>query len=258
MPDIQARVTLIGGPTVLIEYAGLRLLTDPTFDDTGGEYGGSGVTLKKLTKPAVDQDAVGRIDAVLLSHDQHSDNLDKSGRELLRKVPLVLTTRAGSDRLGGSAKGLADWESHAMDAPAGSVRITATPCRHGPAGIEPIAGDVIGFMIEDLSGRLGSIYVTGDTVYYEGVAEVARRFDPASIIAFAGAARVRGPIDLTMSVNDLLDTARAFPNAAIIPVHTEGWAHFTQSTEEIAGVFNALGQGHRVRTIGRGEALGLP
>jgi len=28
-------LTLIGGPTVLIEYGGYRLLTDPTFDPPG-------------------------------------------------------------------------------------------------------------------------------------------------------------------------------------------------------------------------------
>ncbi len=72
-----------------------------------------------------------------------------------------------------------------------------------------------------------TLYVTGDTVFYEGVAEVARRFSPRHIIAFAGAARPRGPFDLTMSANDVLDTAHAFPQATIIPVHSEGWEHFT-------------------------------
>jgi L-ascorbate metabolism protein UlaG (beta-lactamase superfamily) len=258
MPDNATQITLIGGPTVLIEFAGLRFLTDPTFDDHGADYTRNGVTLVKLTDPVMGIDAIGKVDAVLLSHDQHADNLDHSGRELLDHVPLVLTTKIGASRIGGTARGLADWESHVITSPSGSeVRITAAPGRHGPAGIEPIAGDVTGFIIEDLTGAHGTLYVTGDTVYYEGVAEVARRFKPASIIAFAGAARVRGPFDLTMSINDLLDTARAFPDATIIPVHTEGWAHFTQSTAEIAGVFDAFGLAHRLRTAGKGEVLSL-
>lgn len=257
MPNAP-RLTLIGGPTVLIEFAGLRLLTDPTFDTHGADYTGGGVTLIKLTDPAMSMDAIGPVDAVLLSHDQHADNLDHSGRDLLEHVPLVLTTKIAASRIGGTALGLADWESHVIGTPSGlKVRVTATPCRHGPAGIEPIAGDVIGFMIEDLTGGGATLYVTGDTVYYEGVAEVARRFKPAKIIAFAGAARVRGPIDLTMSVNDLLDTARAFPASTIIPVHTEGWAHFTQSASEITGVFETFGLAHRLQMIGKGETLSL-
>ncbi len=258
MPNGDAAFTLVNGPTVLIEFGGLRFLTDPTFDHGGGEYHGNGVTLRKTSDPVIGPDALGEIDAVLLSHDQHSDNLDHSGRDFLGTVSVVLTTMAGAGRLQGRAKGLEDWQSTIVKGRNGAeVRITATPCRHGPAGIEPIAGDVIGFLLETLDGSSQPIYATGDTVYYEGVAEVARRFTPAFILAFAGAARVRGPIDLTMSANGLLDTARAFPQSLIIPVHTEGWAHFSQTSEEVAGVFGALGLGDRMRTIGRGERLSL-
>ena len=72
-------ITLIGGPTALIEASGFRLLTDPTFDPPG-EYKLPYVTLKKLAGPARTATEVGRVDAVLLSHDQHADNFDRSGR----------------------------------------------------------------------------------------------------------------------------------------------------------------------------------
>src|SRR3954469_20408715 len=103
-------ITLIGGPAALIEIDGFRLLTDPTFDRPGA-YKLPHVTLEKLVGPALAIDQIGRIDAVLLSHDQHSDNLDTSGRDLLRQVPRVLTTVAGAGRLGGHAEGLAPWAS---------------------------------------------------------------------------------------------------------------------------------------------------
>ena len=45
------------------------------------------VKLEKLTGPALSADAVGQVDAVLLSHDQHSDNLDNSGKDFLTQVP---------------------------------------------------------------------------------------------------------------------------------------------------------------------------
>jgi len=254
MPTKDIALTLIGGPTVLVEYGGLRFLTDPTFDHSGHEYTRNGVTLKKTADPVLAPEALGKVDAVLLSHDQHADNLDDHGREFSETVPVVLTTPVGAGRLQGNARGLAVWQTETFRTADGKeVRITATPCRHGPAGIEPVTGDVTGFMLEMADGSLPSLYVTGDTVYYEGVAEVARRFSPGFILAFAGAARVRGPIDLTMSANDLLDTANAFPQSLIIPVHTEGWAHFTQAAEEVAGVFGALGLGHRIRTIKPGE-----
>ena len=99
-------ITLIGGPTALIEIGGFRYLTDPTFDGPG-EYRLPYVTLTKTSRPAFALSDIGPIDAVLLSHDQHADNLDNSGRDLLGKAPRVFTTVVGAKRLGGRTEGLA-------------------------------------------------------------------------------------------------------------------------------------------------------
>jgi len=78
------RITLIGGPTALIEIDGFRILTDPTFDAPGA-YQLPHVKLEKLSGPALKPEAIGEVDAVLLSHDQHADNLDHSGKDFLPK-----------------------------------------------------------------------------------------------------------------------------------------------------------------------------
>jgi L-ascorbate metabolism protein UlaG (beta-lactamase superfamily) len=81
------RLTHIGGPTTLIELGGWRLLSDPTFDAPGRRYSfGWGALTRKLAGPAVAADALGRIDAVLLSHEHHDDNLDPAGRALLPRA----------------------------------------------------------------------------------------------------------------------------------------------------------------------------
>jgi L-ascorbate metabolism protein UlaG (beta-lactamase superfamily) len=79
-------ITLIGGPTALIEFDGFRFLTDPTFDGPG-EYRLPYVTLTKTSRPAIALSDIGPIDAVLPSHEQHADNLDNSRRDLLGKAP---------------------------------------------------------------------------------------------------------------------------------------------------------------------------
>jgi len=129
-------MTYIGGPTVLIDVAGMRLLTDPTFDDAGSTYV-RGSTLSKLTGPALPASALGRIDAVLLSHHQHADNLDTAGEAVLKKATRVVTTVEGAAALGAAlgsnAFGLAPWQSAEMEGPHNrTLRITATPARHGP------------------------------------------------------------------------------------------------------------------------------
>src|SRR5262249_29624547 len=129
-------MTLIGGPTVLIEAGGFRIVTDPTFD-APGEYQLSYVTLTKTSGPALAADAIGESDAVLLSHDQPSDNLAGPGGAFLEKAARVLTTAASAARLDGNAEGLRPWQATQLIGPRGEgLEITATPARHGPAGIE--------------------------------------------------------------------------------------------------------------------------
>ena len=242
-------ITLIGGPTALIEIDGFRLLTDPTFDAPGA-YQLPHVKLEKTIGPALQVDALGPVDAVLLSHDQHSDNLDNSGRELLFKIKRVLTTETGARRLGGHVEGLAPWDTtQVRDRDGGTLTITATPARHGPAGIEPLSGDVIGFVVSSSNKDSRAIYISGDTTWFDGVAEVARRFDCGVVLPFAGAAQTRGPFHLTMDTNDTVETARAFPDAMIVPLHTEGWAHFRQNGEDLRKSFDALGFGPRLRLL---------
>jgi L-ascorbate metabolism protein UlaG (beta-lactamase superfamily) len=247
-------ITLIGGPTALIEFDGFRLLTDPTFD-APGDYQLPHVKLEKLSGPAVGADAIGPVDAVLLSHDQHSDNLDKSGRDYLARASRVLTTLSGAKRLGGHAEGLAPWQTTELVGKNGrSLTVTATPARHGPAGIEPLSGDVIGFVLTSKAAHSRPIYITGDTVWYDGVAEVAHRFKAGVVLPFAGAAQTRGPFHLTMDTNDTVETASAFPDAVIIPLHTEGWAHFRQSSGDLRSSFDTLGFGSRLKILPPGVA----
>jgi L-ascorbate metabolism protein UlaG (beta-lactamase superfamily) len=161
-------LTLIGGPTMLIEADGFRLITDPTFD-APGEYQLSYVTLTKTSGPALCADRIGPVDAVLISHDQHSDNLDHSGRAFAAKAPRVLTTVAGATRLGGPAEGLRPWDAKQLvNAGGARLTITATPARHGPAGIEPMSGDVIGFVLAFEDALIPPIYITGHRLVRRG------------------------------------------------------------------------------------------
>ena len=169
------RITHIGGPTTLIEVGEWRLLTDPTFDGPGRTYHfGFGSSSRKLAGPAIAARDVGRIDAVLLTHDHHADNLDDAGRALLPQAGVVVTTVSGAGRLGGNARGLEPWGTTRLEAPGRvSIDIIATPCRHGPPGSRIVVGDVIGFALRWNGQQAGALWISGDTVLFDGVREVA-------------------------------------------------------------------------------------
>jgi L-ascorbate metabolism protein UlaG (beta-lactamase superfamily) len=241
-------LTYIGGPTALLEIAGLRFLTDPTFDPGDSEYTTPVYTLRKSTGPAIGADEIGHIDVVVLSHDHHPDNLDRAGRAMLPSAGKVLTTQVGAERLGGNAVGLANWETVDVTSLNGTrLLVTGTPARHGPAGGD--RGPVTGFLITDSDSPAASaIYVSGDTVWYDGLKPIASRADVRVALLFLGAAKVRevGPAHLTFAADEGVEAARAFPNATIVPLHYTGWRHFSEGRAEIQRAFDNAGIAKRL------------
>lgn len=251
MPTTALTITYVGGPTALLEYGGLRLLTDPTLDPAPTDYPTAAYTLSKTIAPAVEPASLGQVDAVLLSHDHHFDNLDHAGRASLARAGVVYTTLAGAGRLGGNAVGLTPWESVEL---AGGIRLTATPARHGPPGGD--RGPVIGFVLE-AGPAAPCVYFSGDTVWYEGVEEVGRRFTPDIAILNLGAARVAvaGPMPLTFTAAEVVTLACAWPETILVPLHFDGWAHFTEGRGETERAFEAAGLERRLRWLVPGQPI---
>ncbi|MEV0663764.1 MBL fold metallo-hydrolase [Actinomadura luteofluorescens] len=247
-PAGVARVRVFGGPTALIEIGGLRILTDPTFDEPGDYEVGPGMVLSKTAAATVQASEIGHLDAVLLSHDEHPDNLDRAGRALLPSVPVVYTTESGARRLGGNALGLAPWDAHELARPdGGRLTVTGVPARHGPEGCEPVTGDVIGFVLS--ATDLPSVYISGDNASLELVQEIADRLGPVdTAVIFAGA--VRTPLLdqalLTLDSEQAATAAAMLGARRIVPVHIDSWSHFTEGPNDIRAAFTAAGLAERL------------
>jgi L-ascorbate metabolism protein UlaG (beta-lactamase superfamily) len=204
----DVRLTHIGGPTVLIEVGGWRLLTDPTFDAPGRRYRfGWGTGSRKLAGPAVPPSDLGRIDAILLE-------------------------------------------------------ITATPCRHGPPLSRPLTGDVIGFALRWEGQEHGQLWISGDTVLYDGVREVARRVQIDTSLLHLGGVQfpVTGPVRYTMTAKDAVELCDLVRPRTAIPIHYEGWKHFRQGREAIEREFASAPDDIRrsIRWLPIGEPVQIP
>ncbi|HNN14732.1 MAG TPA: MBL fold metallo-hydrolase, partial [Anaerolineales bacterium] len=222
------------------------------FDAPGEKYD-SGLT--KLTAPSVSIESIGKIDAVLLSHDHHEDNLDKAGRAFLPKAKRVLTTTSGEKRLHGNAEGMADWQSTTLESGDTKIKITATPAQHGNLIARPFAGQTIGFMLEWEGQQNGAFYITGDTIYYRGIDQVAERFKISVAMFHLGRASfpITGPIRFTMDAKDGVRAAQKLNSRTIIPIHYEGWKHFVQGREAIEKEFAAAGLKLKLHWLNLGE-----
>ncbi|MFI6520381.1 MBL fold metallo-hydrolase [Spirillospora sp. NPDC050679] len=257
----QFPVRVFGGPTALFEYGGLRFLTDPTFD-APGDYPVPRGKLTKTAPSAATPDDLGRVDVVLLSHDEHPDNLDTSGRALLADVPLTLTTPGGGQRLaehlGDRVKGLADWEAVELDRRGGgTVTVTGVPALHGPGAreeVEPFTGQVVGFV---LTGEgLPTVYVSGDNASLELVGQIAERFGPVdTAVLFAGAPRFSilfGGATIVLDSAQAAEAAKILGARRVVPVHYDSWAHFTEGRDDLAAAFADAGLADRLDFGDRG------
>jgi L-ascorbate metabolism protein UlaG (beta-lactamase superfamily) len=264
VPEAPAAPTLllVGGPTALIAYAGLRLLTDPTFDPPGDHpRPGTPVVLHKLAGPAVPADELEPVDVVLISHDHHADNLDPAGRDFLPRAGRVITTGAGAERLEVEATGLEPGESVSLPASNGTpVEVSAVRADHGPPEVAPKNGPVIGFVLR-AEGQ-PTIYVSGDNASVDVVREIAAEQEPIdSAVLFCGGAEVpelwgEGAY-LTLTPDTAVEAARVLGDAPIIPVHQEGWAHFSFGPEDLRRAFVEAGEGDRLRSVAPGEQVAL-
>lgn len=241
-------MTLVGGPTVVLSYAGRTVVTDPTFD-APGTIGG----LTKTLGPAVSAASIGPVDLALISHDHHADNLDVSGYALARGAKAALTTVAGARRKP-ELWGLEEGETFVIEG-SPSLRVTAVPAQHGPRGVAKATGPVIGFVMR--ARGWPTVYFSGDNASVAVAQKIAEQHrDVALVVICAGAARVphRGPVMLTADAARTARIAALWPAATVVPVHWDSWAHFSEPRETALSVLSSRGLGERLVVLEPGVA----
>lgn len=239
--------TYVGTATVLLRIGALTVLTDPALDPAPAEYAAAR-PLRRTAGPALTADLLPDVDLVLLSHDQHFDNLDRAGRKVLDRAATVLTTPEAAGRLGGRAEGLATWESRAVAAGDTTVVVTAVPARHGPAGTEPVTGTVTGFVVEHPGGTL---YVSGDTVRHDALAGIPERFAVDTAFLHLGHARfpATGDTAFSMSAAEGAELARLLGARTVVPLHFDSWEHLGEDPARIDEAFAAPDLAGRLRRL---------
>ncbi len=246
----QLGIQLVGGPTAILEYGGLRWLTDPALSPPG-EYGG----LTKLTGPAFEIHDYGPIDVVLLSHHHHSDNLDPGGKAFLPSVERVLSTTRAAEELDGNVVGMEPWSGVELESPrGGTVKVTAVHAQHGPDGSDEVQGPVLGFVLA--APDADTVYVSGDNASRDVVRAIVHKTGQVGIAILNAGAVQLSKFDgayLTLSADHAADAAQILGARVVIPLHFEGWAHFTQGTDELKAAFSGNGIRDRLVMLKRGE-----
>ncbi|CAO2648915.1 Nn.00g098640.m01.CDS01 [Neocucurbitaria sp. VM-36] len=227
----NASLFFVGTATTILEWEGLRILTDPNFLHAGDHvHLGPGVSATRQTNPAIDLEELPRIDVILLSH-YHEDHFDREVEEKLsRGLPIITTPHAhecltskGEDSFK-NVHALDFWDSVVLDVDATnkttgsgqkpSIKITGMPGKHVPPGPLSVANDLLGavpptngWMIELGYSNSSSkdtdsfkngyrIYISGDTLMVDELKEIPERYKDQNIdlmLVHLGGTTIPGP-----------------------------------------------------------------
>lgn len=239
---MQVSITYIDTACVLIDIGGFRIVTDPALDIKTGFFpklvGMPFIFSKKTLNPNLN--ALSQpIHLALVSHDHHGDNLDDSGKKLLEKVPCIISTKGAERRLKKlNVIGLKPWEQHTIEtALLKGLKITAVPAQH--TNIKRLlyaVGNVIGFIVEWSGQENGALYISGDTVLFEGIFEISKRFKINTAILHLGAGAfpyLKPKLRVTMNAEEAIRTAELLSCKQVIPIHYDGWWHFKETVKKM-------------------------
>ncbi len=132
--DTHLTLAWLGQSTVLINFLGVRILTDPALlDRIGVDFGLGTLGPLRLTAPALKPKALPELDLVLVSH-AHFDHLDVGTLAQLRGRPMVVTARHTADliprRPFREVRELGWNETHRVRTPRGTVILRALEVKH--------------------------------------------------------------------------------------------------------------------------------
>ncbi|ELY68719.1 MBL fold metallo-hydrolase [Natrinema versiforme] len=258
-------IFFVGTATVILEYAGFTILTDPNFLHSGDHvHLGYGITSRRRTDPAMDIDDLPPIDFVLLSH-YHGDHFDRVAEAKLDKdLPIVTTHHAAAEL---SEKGfrethlLETWEVCHIRKGDARLTITAMPGRHGPPVVSKGLPPVMGSMLEFRSGDVGPdeppfvrLYVSGDTVVYDALEEIPERYPEIDLaLLHLGGTRILGVL-LTMDAEQGAEAVDLIDADTAIPIHYNDYEVFRSPLSNFKAAVEKAGLEDRVEYLEHGES----
>lgn len=202
--EVENGLLHLAHSTHLLVLDGKRILTDPWFFDPA--FG----SLDHAVLPPVEAEHVGKLDALLISHD-HPDHADPKALDRLDKTATVFV---GLKELEQKLKQLGfktvhrigEWEQGKL----GELEIAATPALHDTPEV--------GFV---LLGKQTSVYFGGDTTLIDAHHTIGERFAPTVSILPVDGTRIRWEPLLVMDPALAVEATRRLRSTQVFPSHHE-------------------------------------
>ena len=234
------KIQLVRHATLLLEYAGMRLLVDPMLSDAGAmapiQNSPQPRNNPLVPLPCSAEEVLDGVQAVLVTH-THRDHWDDAAIQLvLNDLPLFcqpedLGKMEATHFLNAAA---VETERHWS-----KICITRTHAQHGTGEIGQAMAPASGYVLQ-AEGE-PTLYIAGDSIWCPEVAETIRRFKPEMIVVNAGGARFLEGDPITMTADDVVQVCRAAPKSNVIAVHMDAINHCLVTRDDLSPAASRAG-----------------
>ncbi|MBU5593508.1 MBL fold metallo-hydrolase [Clostridium sp. MSJ-4] len=227
------KIKQIRNATLLIEYAGKKFLVDPVLAEKGTYPPFPNSLRQDEFNPLVDLPmAVSElinVDAIIATH-LHLDHFDDVAKERLPKN-IKIYVQDEDDKKELLNSNFTNIEVLKENTIFSDIKIVKTDAQHGTGEILKVVGNVCGIIFQHPSEK--TLYIAGDTVWYDGVQDAINKYLPEIIITNNGCNKFFGTNPLIMGTEDIYEVHKASPNSLIIASHMEAINHWTLSREDL-------------------------
>ncbi|SEQ50714.1 MBL fold metallo-hydrolase [Nitrosomonas ureae] len=252
------KFTQIRNATLIINYAGKKILIDPWLAEKGALPGFGGTINDHIRNPTAELpmpvNEIIDVDAVILTHD-HPDHWDDAAKNAIPKDMLIFTQHekdAQSIRSAGFSNIRILDENNAYD----GITLIKTPGQHGKDKVledmKELLGDVSGIVFKHPDEK--TFYIAGDTVWCQAVEDSLKKYRPDVVVLNSCDAQVIGNESIIMGKQDVYEVYKAAPDATIIASHMESVNHATLSRKELREFLSEKGMMQRVLVPEDGES----
>jgi L-ascorbate metabolism protein UlaG (beta-lactamase superfamily) len=250
------KIHQIRNATIIVEYAGKKILVDPMLSDKGSlpafipskTWSFKRNPLRDL--PISKAEIVKDVDFVFVSH-LHYDHWDKEAVNTLNKdIKIFVQDQADKSKI--EKSGFTNVEILTENSSFGDIKLSRTKAQHGKGYILRIAGLVCGLVLKHPTEK--TLYIAADTVWYEGVQEALDQHKPDLVVLNGGDNQFAFGGQVIMNKKDVYEVHKAAPNATIIVSHMEGVNHNTLTRKDLKEFVNQKGISNKVNVPEDGES----
>ncbi|MCM3770340.1 MULTISPECIES: MBL fold metallo-hydrolase [Priestia] len=249
------KITQIRNATLIVEYAGKKFLIDPMLAEKGTYPPFQNSIRQDQNNPLVSlptsvEEIIRDIDAVIVTH-LHLDHFDDAAKQALPK-DIKMFVQNEEDAAVVRDAGFKNVEALTRNTVFEGIELTKTKGEHGRGEILKLAGLVCGVVFKH--AREKTLYVAGDTVWYDAIQEEINTHKPEVIVVNGGDNQFLEGGSLVMGKEDIYEVYKAAPYATIVSVHMEAVNHWTLSREELKSFIKEKEMASHVFVPNDGEA----